>query len=295
MNLEGIPRYDYVFVIIEETESLTSLKIAPGLPFMNNFINSGSQFYNYFSTGDPSEPNYLALGSADDWGSTSDEGIPYPSITGTRANMSNSIDSTGLTWHHYEESLWPSPAGTEADAKTGSQNGGAFFDNPAESSIKGTDGSTYPGGIRAIKHNTVTWFADVTAQPNYLSNLRSIGGTGTDLNGNVIPYSFVNSSGQTVTQATPPGTGDWDASLQAFATANGVTSWWTGNTQPWVQDQFTADLKSGNVGNYNVIVPDADDDMHNTGTVARADYFFENIVKNGAELTLNVVLTEMTC
>jgi Phosphoesterase family len=279
MNLEGIPRYDYVFVIIEENESLTSLKNAPGLPFMNSFINSGSQFYNYFSTGDPSEPNYLALGSADDWGSTSDEGIPYPSITGTRANMSNSIDSTGLTWHHYEESLWPSPAGTQADAKTGSQNGGAFFDNPAESSIQGTDGSTYPGGIRAIKHNTVTWFADVTAQPNYLSNLRSIGGTGTDLNGKVIPYTFVNSSGQTVTAATPAGTGDWDASLQAFATANGVTSWWTGNTQPWTVDQFSADLKSGNVGNYNVIVPDADDDMHNTGTVARADYFFENIVK----------------
>jgi hypothetical protein len=278
-NLEGIPRYDYVFLIIEENESLSSLKNNASLPFMNNFLNNGSQFYNYFSTGDPSEPNYLALGSADDWGSTSDEGIPYPSITGTRANMATSIDSTGLTWHHYEESLWPSPAGTFASAKTGSQAGGAFFDNPAESTIKGTDGNTYPGSIRGIKHNTVTWFADVTAQPNYLSNLRTIGGTGTDLNGNVIPYTFVNSSGQTVTAATPNTTGDWDAALQAFATTNGVTSWWTGNTQPWTVDQFSADLKSGNVGNYNVIIPDQDDDMHNTGTVARADYFFENIVK----------------
>ncbi len=279
MNLEGIPRYDYVFLIIEENESLTSLKNAPGLPFMNSFINNGSQFYNYFSTGNPSEPNYLALGSADDWGSTSDEGIPYPSITGTRANLSTSIDSTGLSWHHYEESLWPSPAGTYADASTGSQHGGAFFDNPAESSIKGNDGSTYPGSIRGIKHNTVTWFADVTAQPNYLSNLRTIGGTGTDLNGNAIPYTYVNSSGQTVTAATPTSTGDWDAALQAYATQNNITSWWTGNTQPWNVDQFSADLKSGNVGNYNVIVPDQDDDMHNTGTVVRADYFFENIVK----------------
>jgi Phosphoesterase family len=279
MNLEGIPRYDYVFVIIEENESLSSLKNNTNLPYMNNFINNGSQFYNYFSTGNPSEPNYLALGSADDWGSTSDEGIPYPAVTGTRANMSTSIDSTGLSWHHYEESLWPSPAGTEADAKTGSKAPGAFFDNPAESTILGNDGATYPGSIRGIKHNTVTWFADVTAQPNYLSNLRTIGGTGTDLNGNVIPYTFVNSSGQTVTAATPNTTGDWDAALQAYATTNGVTSWWTGNTQPWTVDQFTADLKSGNVGNYNVIVPDQDDDMHNTGTVARADYFFENIVK----------------
>jgi Phosphoesterase family len=278
-NLEGIPRYDYVFVIIEENESLSSLKNAAGLPYMNNFIDNGSQFYNYFSTGNPSEPNYLALGSADDWGATSDEGIPYPSITGTRANMSTSIDSTGLTWHHYEESLWPSPAATYAAAKTGSASGGAFFDNPAESTIKGTDGSTYPASIRGIKHNTVTWFADVTAQPNYLSNLRTIGGTGTDLNGNVITYTYVNSSGQTVTAATPASTGDWDAALQSYAATNGITSWWTGNTQPWTVDQFSADLQSGNVGNYNVIVPDQDDDMHNTGTVARADYFFENIVK----------------
>ena len=279
MNLEGIPRYDYVFLIIEENESLTSLKGAAGLPYMNNFINNGSQFYNYFSTGNPSEPNYLALGSADDWGATGDEGIPYPTITGVRANMANSIDNKGLTWHHYEESLWPSPAGTYADAQTGAKAPGAFFDNPAESSILGNDGVTYPGSIRGIKHNTVTWFADVTAQPDYLSNLRTIGGTGTDLNGNVITYTYVTTGGQTVTAPTPVNTGDWDAALQAYATQNGVTSWWTGNTQPWTVDQFTADLKSGNVGNYNVIVPDQDDDMHNTGTVARADYFFENIVK----------------
>jgi hypothetical protein len=50
--------------------------------------------------------------------------------------------------------------------------------------------------------------------------------------------------------------GDWDAPLQAYATANNITSWWTGNTQPWVQDQFKADLKSGHVANLNFIVPD---------------------------------------
>jgi Phosphoesterase family len=276
-NLEGIPRYDYVFVLIEENESLSSLKNNASLPYLNQLLNSGNQFYNYYSTGNPSEPNYLALGSADDWGQTGDEAIPYPAITGVRANMSNAVDGKGLTWRHYEESLWPSPAGSMANpgaAKWNTGTGGAFFDNPSNASIKGTDAVTYPGGVVAKKHNTVVWFADVTAQPNFLSNERSIAGTGTDVNGNPIPYAW----GTTSFGAVPITTGDWDAALQAYANTNNITSWWTGNTKPWTQDQFLQDLKAGDVANYNVIVPDTKDDMHDTGTTSRADYFANNAI-----------------
>src|SRR5262249_8082716 len=117
MNLEGIPRYDYVFVIIEENESLVSLKNNTNLPYLNALLNNGGQFYNYYATGNPSEPNYLALGSADDWGVTGDEpaNLPYPGVTGVRANMSNAVDAKGLTWRHYEGSLWPSPGGSLAN------------------------------------------------------------------------------------------------------------------------------------------------------------------------------------
>ena len=279
MNLEGMPRYDYVFVIIEENESLSSLKNNASLPYLNALLNNGSQFYNYYSTGNPSEPNYLALGSADDWGQTGDEAIPYPSITGVRANMSNSVDAKGLTWRHYEGSLWPSPAGSMANPGASSWNsatGGAFFDNPTESTIKGNDGATYPSSIVGKKHNTVVWFADVTAQPNFLSNERSISGTGTDVNGNAIPYSFPSNTASGSNNWTS--TGNWDAALQNYATTNNITSWWTGNTQPWTQDQFLQDLKNGDVANYSVIVPDQDDDMHNIGTQPRADNWANNVI-----------------
>jgi hypothetical protein len=278
-NLEGMPRYDYVFLIIMENETLGSvLGNTSGAPFINALSKAGSTFYNYYSTGAPSEPNYLALGSADDWGQTGDETLPYPSVTGVRANLANSVDAHGLTWRHYEESLWPSPAGTTANV-TGSSSwnsstGGAFFDNPTESTIKGADGSAYPSSIVGKKHNTVVWFADAVSQPNFLSNARSIGGTGTDVNGNPIPYAW----GSTSFGAVPITTGDWDAALQSFATSSGIKSWWTNNTQPWTQDQFLQDLKNGDVANYNVIVPDQDDDMHNTGVVTRADYFVNNAV-----------------
>jgi hypothetical protein len=280
-NLEGMPQYDYVFVVIEENESQSSVYGKSTLPYINSFLQTGNTYYNYFATGAPSEPNYLALGSADDWGQTGDEAIPYPAIVGGVANLQNSMNAAGLTWHHYEGSLWPSPGGTTANTGAASWNtatGGIYFDNPAESSIVGTDGATYGSGLVAKKHNTAIWFADTVAQPNFALNERSISGAygSTDVNGNAIPYAY---PGNTATGASNyTAAGDWDNALQSYASAHGITSWWTGNAQPWAQDQFKADLESGNIANLNWIVPDQDDDMHNTGTVPRTDYWFQNIV-----------------
>jgi hypothetical protein len=280
-NLEGMPQYDYVFVIIEENESQSTVLNSTTLPFMKNFLKTGNLMYNYFSTGDPSEPNYLALGGADDWGQTTDEGLPYPAVTGVRANLWNSIDAAGLSWHVYEGSLWPSPAGSQANPGASSwnaSNGGLWFDNPSESSIVGKDGATYGSSLRAMKHNPAVWYADAVAQPDFALNSRSVSGAyGTaDVNGNVIAYSYPSNAGSGTTGIASAG--DWDSALQTYATNNNITSWWSGNTQPWVQDQFTQDLKAGNVANYNFIVPDQDDDMHNDGLSPRSDYWAENIV-----------------
>jgi hypothetical protein len=286
-NLEGLPRYDYVFVVIEENESLVSILQSANVPFMNNLVKTGSLFYNYYSTGNPSEPNYLALGGADDWGITGDEpsNLMYPAVTGVRQNIFNSLDAHGLSWTVYEESLWPSPAGTTANAGASSWNtgtGGAFFDNPSKSTIVGNTGSTYPGGVLAKKHQPAVWYADVVAQPNYLANSRSIAAsnlatdatgspTNTDVNGNVISYA---------NGATPALTGNWDKALQTFATGSGLTSWWTGNTQPWNIDQFKQDLRTGTVPNYSFIVPDVKDDGHDeTPSLSnQEDYFLQNTV-----------------
>jgi Phosphoesterase family len=288
-NLEGMPRYDYVFVIILENESLSSLKGAKGVPYLNAFINQGNQYYDYFATGDPSEPNYIALGGADDFGITGDEpsNLPYPSVTGVRQNLFNSLDAHGLSWHVYEESLWPSPAGTEANVGASSWNaatGGAFFDNPGDSSIKpattgqnagNTDTSTYPTSALAKKHQPAVWYADVTSQPNYLSNSRTVSGEGTDVNGNAIPYAYASSDTSTGADDYKA-TGEWDAGLQAYATAGAITSWWNG--QPWTQDQFLQDLQTSGVANYNFIVPDIKDDGHDTGVNSRMDYFTQKTV-----------------
>ena len=285
-NLEGMPQYDYVFVIIEENQSQSSILDSATLPFMNQFLQSGNLLYNYFATGNPSEPNYLALGGADDWGQNNDEAIPYPAVTGVQANLWNSIDAAGLSWHVYEGSVFPSAAGTTANVGASSAlaaTGGLWFDNPAESSIVGVDGATYGSSLRAVKHNPAVWYAAAAAQPDFPINHRTVSGAfgTTDVNGNAIPYAFpANTATAAKMAATENFTsaGDWDAALQAFATSNNVTSWWTGNTQPWVVDQFKQDLATGNVANYNFIVPDQDDDMHNDGLSPRSDYWAQNVI-----------------
>jgi Phosphoesterase family len=281
-NLEGMPQYDYVFVIIEENQSQSSIQDSATVPFMNQFLTQGNLLYNYFATGNPSEPNYLALGGADDWGQNNDEALPYPAVTGVQANLWNSIDAAGLSWHVYEGSVFPSPAGTTANVGASSAlaaTGGLWFDNPAESSIVGVDGATYGSGLRAVKHNPAVWYAAAAAQPDFPIKHRTVSGAfgTTDVNGNAIPYAFPNNTVKTATE-NATSAGDWDAALQAFATSNNVTSWWTGNTQPWVVDQFKQDLATGNVANYNFIVPDQDDDMHNDGLSPRSDYWAQNVI-----------------
>jgi hypothetical protein len=292
-NLEGMPQYDYVFVIIEENESQNSVYGASTLPYINSFLKSGNTYYNYFSTGAPSEPNYLALGAADDFGQTGDEAIPYPAIVGVVPNLANSMLAQGLTWHTYEGTLVPSAAGTTANiAGATSWNqptNGIYFDSAQSPAVTGTDGlafGTYYStatklstlALVAKKHNPVVWFADAVAQPNYALNARTISGAygSTDVNGNAIPYSYPSNT-NTTTGFNYTSAGNWDNALQAYATANGITAWWNPGSA-WTQDQFKADLASGNVANLNFIVPDQLDDMHNSGTVPRTDYWVQNVV-----------------
>jgi hypothetical protein len=176
----------------------------------------------------------------------------------------------GLTWHVYEGSLWPSAAGTQRTLRAphrGTKRRAACGSTiPAEPPSSERTAPTYAGSLRRRE-----------AQPGRM--VRGRGGAA-GLRTECAQRLGRVRVHRRERQCDPlrlsqqyefdrcrqlHGAGDWDNALQAYATANGITSWWTGNTQPWTQDQFKADLASGNVANYNFIVPDQDDDMHNTG------------------------------
>ena len=71
-NIEGVPAYDHIFVIMEENKSTDAILGNSRAPFINQILSKYNQLTTYYSTGNPSEPNYTALGGADDWGITDD-------------------------------------------------------------------------------------------------------------------------------------------------------------------------------------------------------------------------------
>jgi hypothetical protein len=258
-NLEEVPRYDNLFVIILENETNFKIDGGASTPNITAALKSGAKASNYYSIGSPSEPNYVALGSGDTWGVTSDDpwfclpagdtkdaptdGMPAgetqanqcdagntPSVHNIKdgRNVFTTLKNAGLSWHVYSESMNPGmdPRGNSTPDKT----------------ILAPDNNNpslmvyYPGAY-APRHNPSLEFDDVRSDPSFMSNQRTMGGGQWD-------KAFLTSA------KTPPG---YDA------------------------DQLSTDLANGNVANVNYLIPDLCDDMHNqtvtdvTGTIPATD------------------------
>jgi hypothetical protein len=142
-NVEAIPRYDHIFIIMLENKATSSILGSPYAPNINAYLSAGNQAVSYFATGNPSEPNYTALGGGDDFGLTDDSqwncnatganaptdsflptntapGLasspfisPCTTTNGTNHNMVgkpnlfNAITAAGMTWRTYSESMNP--------------------------------------------------------------------------------------------------------------------------------------------------------------------------------------------
>jgi hypothetical protein len=249
MELEGIPRYDHLFIIMLENKATTSIKNSPFAPKINAYLNNNAQFTSYFSTGNPSEPNRLAVGAADDFGITDDSAsncIPagdtadamedpvlppelVPCTTNPtnhnikgKPNLMNALAAGGMSWRVYSESMNPNrdvlldgvsdPTVVAPDhVYTAADPVGAI----------GTPGMKvpFPGGLYKPKHNSSVNFQNVRNLPDFRANNRTMGG------------------------------GQWDDAIKAVYAG-------------WETDQFGKDLASGDVGQVNFLEPDQCDDMH---------------------------------
>ena len=264
MNVEGIPRYDHIFIIMLENKATLSIKGSPFAPKINGYLNAGNQFVSYFATGNPSEPNYTALGGADDFGIVDDNqwncgatganaiqdtviptnaapGLaksPFTNpcnqatnhnITG-RPNLFNALTSNGLTWRTYSESMNP---------------GQDFrIDSVADSAVTATD-HVYPPGTVAGNTATIGNPNLILPLPSQLYRTKHHPGMAYQ---NVRSAVEFNSSNRTL------GGGQWDAALlnsTDYAIPAGYNV-----------DQFSTDLQSGDIGAVNFVVPDQCDDMH---------------------------------
>ncbi len=264
MNLEGIPRYDHIFIIIMENKATLSILGNEYTPFINSFLTANNQFTNYFATANPSEPNYTAIGGADDWGITDDNQwncgatganavqdlvIPTKSAPGLasspftnpcnqatnhnivgHANLFNAISSAGMTWRVYSESTNPGQ-----DYRTDGVADPAVVapDNvyPAGSIYAGsaavgdpTGLIPFPAALYKTKHHPGMAYQNVRSAPEFVTSNRTVGG------------------------------GQWAAYLKN-STKYAIPA-------NYDYDQLGTDLTTGDFGQLNFIVPDQCDDMH---------------------------------
>jgi hypothetical protein len=241
-NLEGVPRFDNLFVIVLENHTNSNIDGSQFAPKITAFLHAGNKATNYYSTGSPSEPNYLSMASGDDFGVTDDDkwyciptgdtaAAPTDALpTGASAcndpvahniknarSMFSALKKAGMSWHVYNESMNPGQ-----DVRV---------DSIADPTLIAKDNNDptimlpYPGNLYRTKHNNSMGFDDVRNDGQFFQENRTMGG------------------------------GQWDQAM--IASPNRPAT--------WNVDQLGTDLQSGDVGNLNFLIPDQCDDMHGTG------------------------------
>ena len=265
-NVEGVPRYDHIFIVMLENKATSSILNSPFAPKINGYLQAGNQLTSYYATGYPSEPNYTALGGADDFGIADDsqwncdatganavQDTPVPDNTQPglasspfastctqvaavnhnivgKANLFNALSKVGLSWRTYNESTNPGQ-----DLRT---------DSVADAAVIATD-HVYAPGTLGGNTSTIGNAALTLSMPAGLYKTKHHPG---------MAYQNVRSAPEWKYSNRTMGGGQWDAVLK-----NGSAYAIPAN---YNADQFGTDLVSGNVGSINFIMPDQCDDMH---------------------------------
>jgi hypothetical protein len=292
-NVEGIPRYDAIFVLMLENRSIGTtsggtigIEGSGDAPYIAGNLAFGTGTWNqastYYSTGNPSEPNYTALGGADDWGITDDN------------------------WWGCAATATPTDAAFAGGTASDGQPLVATQAIPANNNgdLSGYTSSACSSGNSA-NHN-------VTGQPNLFTMLSQSGlswrtysesmNPGQDPRTDSITDAAVSAgyNGATEAPAGSPAASLSSPALQmpaslyktkhhpgmAYQESRSLPEFFAGNrtifgtqygaalknssayTVPsgYNVDQFDTDLQNGDIGAINFIMPDQCDDMHGTGS-----------------------------
>jgi len=123
-----MPRYDHVFIIIEENRTADQIIGNPAAPAFNRLAKNYGYASNYFAVAHPSQPNYIALLGGDTFGITDDDAYfckpgdrragcshagesGYVNHTIRAPALTDRLEGRGLSWKGYFESI-PQPGST---------------------------------------------------------------------------------------------------------------------------------------------------------------------------------------
>jgi hypothetical protein len=285
-NIEGVPAYDNIFIVMEENKSTDAiLGNTANAPYMNQLLTKYNQLTTYYSTGVPSEPNYTALGGGDDFGISDDNwfgcgafGANAPkdvAFAGGTASDGQPLVATGVT--PPQDSAHLAGFSTTAGAACSmTPTTGTNHNVPGDNlftliSKAGLTARTYSESMNPGQDVRSDSVADPAVVDTYsqtsidgttvtgTANFALVGGLYKVKHGPSIAYQTARALPEFYADNRTIFGTQYTAADYARSTAYTVP---TG----WIYDQFSADLAAGDVGNLNFIVPDQCDDMHGVGS-----------------------------
>ncbi|MDB5985454.1 MAG: phosphoesterase [Nevskia sp.] len=311
-NIEGVPAYDNIFVIVEENKSTDAIVGNPRAPVINKLLNTYNQLTTYYSTGNPSEPNYTALGGADDWGITDDN---WFGCGATGANAPTDVAFAGGTASDGQ----PLPAQTALPPLDSAHLAGYSSTAGATCSTSPTGGTNHnePGDnlFTLLSKAGLTWRtysesmnpgqdvrSDSVADPAVADTYNETDTDGTNVTGTpnfaVVGGLYKVKHGPSIAYQAARLLPEFVADNRTiFGTQYTEADWkkTSAYTVPtgWMYDQFGADLAAGDAANVNFIVPDQCDDMHGVGSDASCNdnNNGETVGITRADIYLNKVVT----
>ena len=163
-DLEGVPRYDHVFVIVEENKDYAQILDPAAAPNIAGLAARYGNATRFFAEVHPSEANYVALVGGDTFGIHDDDAYycragqadpfcagaaqpGYADHTVGKAHLGDQLAAAGLSWKGYYESL-PKPGSGEVVASD------PKFDN-----------GTRKTALYASKHSGFMNYAGVQSDP----------------------------------------------------------------------------------------------------------------------------------
>lgn len=134
-DAQAMPRYDHIFVIIEENHTTDEIVGNAAAPEITKLAKTYGFASNFYALRHPSEPNYVALVGGDTFGISDDDAFyckpgdtqwgcekashaGYVDHTVAGASLATQLEAHGLTWKGYFEDIpepgslvyrWPGP------------------------------------------------------------------------------------------------------------------------------------------------------------------------------------------
>jgi hypothetical protein len=282
----GVPKLDHVFIIMMENHGYAEIIGDPNTPFINTYANNVNLATNYFAVGHPSLTNYLEIAGGSNFGVLSDNPPDWHNAT-CKTNLQTKVAN--------DESV-SAPvcpiAGTGTDAKTPAIDftnetsgppGDFNIDGKEAIAAANTSGKTVADQLDA---KSLSW-------KSYQESLPPSGANRAD----VADGAFSNLTDFTKYKPFLKPRATQKDLVDLYAVKHNPFAYFaSGQTEASLAksvnfDTLYADLATGKVPNYSLVVPNQCNDQH--GQDNNGAYCQEDPNDNGKLSGLNPVLMQL--